>query len=876
MARGYTRVAPPWLLGTALLLLLLGAGIGVAGLQHARTQVEDRALGIVTAAAQPLAVLLQQDAGALATVGQTLLQVGPRSTLAPPLLRALLRSSPRADGISVLDRRGRVLLSTVTRLTHAQELRGLPPIHHFSVGPVRRDHLLHTWVIPVYQPVWAHGKLQFFVVLLSTLVHAEQFWSHMPIPAGSISGVMRTDEGLVELLWPPRSVAHYRTPPGGALARALTRNPSQSSGHFSGLTGPHHIYRLGAFARIGTFPLVAFLSVPRATVWALWARSIAIPEGLLLLLFASLIATYWQARKRAAAWTLERAEAARRLQASERRARAAGDAVGDGIITTDTSGIIQSINAAAERLTGCPAAQALGAPLETVYQPRDLESHAALPNPVTACLGQSGNVRARVAIGTSAGTWVPVEQSVSAYVDDQGQAAGVVLAFADLTEKAALISRLQFEARHDPLTGLPNRSSFYDAVQRQASTGGSFAVLLIDLQGLGRVNDAHGQQTGDQALSAAAQRLRAHTNAPEVVARYGGDDFAALLHCASLEVARERAERLVEAFHTPLLSVPQEVFLGLTIGLAWAPEHGQDADSLCQAADAALFSAKRSSSSHGVSVFRPSAATEPLRTLSLDAALHHALERAQLEVLYQPQVEVRSGRLLAAEALLRWHHPELGLIPPTQFIPLAEQGGLILPIGRWVLETACAQAKRWRDEIGPVVVGVNLSARQCLGRDLARDIADILQRTGLPAKALQLELTESLLIRAEDEIVRNLEGCRELGVSLAIDDFGTGYSSLSYLKHLPVDTLKIDHSFMAGVPQRTRDNTVVQAVVTIGHSLGLRIVAEGIETAAQMEFIRRAQCDVAQGFAIGRPMTPNEFAPMLNQSQQRRRSTPSK
>ena len=873
MAKSPLRIAPHWLFRAALLLLPLGLALGAAGMERVRQQLTQHMMSVVSAAANPVAALLQQDEGDLALLGRNLIQVGVHSRSAKTLLQDYQHAAPTSDAISVVDRKGRILASTVHVRPGTVEFHGLPPIEHFEIGPVRRDHALHTWVIPVYEPVWHKGHILFQAVLIITMIHAEQFWGHLPLPAHSVTGVMRSDDGLIETMWPPRPAQRYRVPPGGILAQILQRYPDRASGHYSGATGPRHITRIGAFARIGTLPLVAFMAVPETALWPLWFRQMGLPEGLLLLLFVALLINSRYLTAQETRWALERSDAARQLKSSEQRARATGEAVGDGIIMTTTDGIIQSMNSTAERLTGWSASEAIGASLEAVYVPLHPDTRDRLPSPAAACLGLGGDVKSRVLISTRRGILLPVEQSVSAFMDDLGAPAGVVVAFEDLTEKAALISRLSYEASHDPLTGLPNRTAFYDEVQRQALAGGRFAVLLIDLNSLARVNEAHGQQTGDRALIAAAERLSSQVTAPETIARYGGDDFAAILHCATIEAARERAEQLITAFYAPLLEQPEEVFLGITIGLALAPQHGQDADSLCQAADAALFLAKRLSSGHRVAIFQPTAAPAPNRLRSLDAALHHALERNELRVLYQPEIEVRGGRVVGAEALIRWQHPDLGLVQPAQFIPLAEQGGLILPIGRWVLETACLQAKRWRDEIGPMVVGVNLSARQCLGRSLAQEVADILARTGLPAKALQLELTESLLIRAEPDIVRNLEGCRELGVSLAIDDFGTGYSSLSYLKHLPVDTLKIDHSFMAGVPQRARDNTVVQAVVTIGHSLGLRIVAEGIETSAQMDFIRRAQCDLAQGFAIGRPMPQEDFGRMLDSSQQRRANT---
>ncbi len=557
-------------------------------------------------------------------------------------------------------------------------------------------------------------------------------------------------------------------------------------------------------------------------------------------------------------WEHQRAQTVRRLTTMERRSKAAGDVVNDGVIMVDATGRIDYLNAAAERLTGWSAEDAGSRTLAEVYVLTGEHGERLTTPSITDV--HNGRVPEFATLVSRSGDAVQIEQSVVAIGGTEPVPEGMVIAFQDITEKKSLAQRLAYETSHDPLTGLPNRSWFRGRLADLTAHASPFAVLFVNIGGLRRINGAYGRETGDAALRAAADQLQGFAQTG-VVARYGGDEFALIALGATEERARTLGEAILAFFDKPVLETPAEIYVATTVGVALFPTHSSGVDGLCHAADKALLEAMRRGP-RTMRFFEPDGTDERRRYLSLDSALRHALARNEFRVRYQPQVDLRSGQITAVEALLRWHHPDLGRVPPEQFIPLAEQNNLIAAIGEWVLNTACVQAVAWRTEIGPIVVSVNMSAQQC-EHGATKTIDAALRSSGLPPQGLQLEITESVLIRGDAEMLAMINACRDLGVSLAIDDFGTGYSSLSYLKYLPADTLKLDATFMAGVPGQPRDNKVLRGMITIGHSLGLRIVAEGLETSAQLAFARQIECDMAQGLVVGPPMAPEAFGPYL-------------
>ena len=429
-------------------------------------------------------------------------------------------------------------------------------------------------------------------------------------------------------------------------------------------------------------------------------------------------------------------------------------------------------------------------------------------------------------------------------------------------------SKLRWLARHDALTGLPNRQHLVDmlraALQRARTGGGMLAVLFLDLDRFKTVNESLGHEAGDRLLMDVSARLRSALGPGDTLARLGGDDFVVLLDLLADAAAASRvAERLLHALRAPFPMGEHVVYTGATVGIALSPGDGSDVDRLLGRADAALFQAKQAAPGS----WRFFSDGDPRLLddrLELESALRGALQAGQFEVHYQPKVDVPSGHLSGAEALLRWHRPGQGTVPPGVFIPLLEDMGLIAAVGEWVIGAVCAQQARWRAQgLEPVPVAVNCSARQFQGCSLAEQVARALRAHGLPGRLLEIEVTESVLMQKPDSVGEVMRSLQDLGVESSIDDFGTGYSSLAYLKRLPVRTLKIDRAFLLSLPDDAEDAAIVQAVLALARALGRKVVAEGIERAGQLDFLRRHGCDEYQGYLCAPALAPAEFARML-------------
>jgi diguanylate cyclase (GGDEF)-like protein len=429
--------------------------------------------------------------------------------------------------------------------------------------------------------------------------------------------------------------------------------------------------------------------------------------------------------------------------------------------------------------------------------------------------------------------------------------------------------QLEHQANYDALTGLPNRNLLYDRLrqsvysQRQARP---MAVVFLDLDHFKFVNDSLGHGTGDKLLKAMSERLRAVLREGDTVARLGGDEFVVILNDqAHEEVIFRAVQRISAAVSEPLTIDGQELYVTCSAGISLYPQDGADVETLLRNADAAMYRAK----DHGRSNFQfyTSEMNERIsERLTLENALRRAIERKELLLHYQQKIDLKTGALCGAEALVRWNHPELGFLRPERFIPLAEETGLILAIGEWVIREACRQVRAWLDAgLKPGVVSVNLSARQFRQDGLVRAVSRILEETRVDPRHLELELTESTVMHNVQHGIAILHGLKSLGVALSVDDFGTGYSSLSYLKDLPIDVLKIDRSFVRdiGAGEGADDGVLAQAIVSLGHSLHLQVIAEGIETDAQLRFLKRQGCDQGQGFFYGEPVAHEAFARVL-------------
>jgi diguanylate cyclase (GGDEF)-like protein len=447
-------------------------------------------------------------------------------------------------------------------------------------------------------------------------------------------------------------------------------------------------------------------------------------------------------------------------------------------------------------------------------------------------------------------------------IKDEGDAViGVIGAALDITRRRRAEQQLVHLAFHDPLTTLPNRARFMErlrqALRETEGRRARPAVLFIDLDRFKIINDSLGHAAGDELLVGAAERLSTCVRAGDLVARLGGDEFTVLLRpIAQPGEAEAIAALIVEAFMQPFQIAGRDLFVSASVGVAWAPPGAFTPDELIRKADIALYQAKGGGRARAV-LFDDAMDVRAVKRLEVENDLRRALERDELLLYYQPEVDLRNNEVVGMEALVRWKHPTRGIVPPSEFVALAEETGLIIPLGRWVLEQACRQTMEWqahRPGKRPLIVGVNLSMRQLQETDIASVVKDVLRSTGMPPGALRLEITESMAMQEVEQTIAVLEGLKQIGVELAIDDFGTGYSSLSYLARLPIDILKIDRSFVQALGTERSTGLIVEATIALAHTLGMEVTAEGIESAQQLARLKALRCDRGQGFYFAKAL----------------------
>jgi diguanylate cyclase (GGDEF)-like protein/PAS domain S-box-containing protein len=439
----------------------------------------------------------------------------------------------------------------------------------------------------------------------------------------------------------------------------------------------------------------------------------------------------------------------------------------------------------------------------------------------------------------------------------------------DISEHRYAEERLNFFINRDPLTSLPNRRLFHEllqhALQQAERNQTQIALLFIDLDNFKTINESLGHSLGDQLLIEASKRLKEQLPDFNVIARIGGDEFYIILeHGEGMPGIDLVAQRMIDSLANPFTLNGNTVYSGASIGIALYPIDGRDAETLQSSADAALHQAKLGG--RGILRFFSSEMSSRSRArLTLEADLRRAVERGELRLFYQPQVDLNSGQIVGIEALVRWQHPQRGLIPPDQFIPLAEESGCVVPLGEWVLRTACRQVKQWADTgLAPRQMAVNVSAVQLSRGDLVRSVREALRETGIPASQLELEITESSIMLDRDQSFKTLAELKALGVRLSIDDFGTGYSSLAYLQQLEVHKLKVDMVFVRDMTSNSGNASIVTAVIALGHSLGLEVIAEGVENVSQANHLRSLHCDVMQGYLISKPLPTEQMTDLLS------------
>jgi diguanylate cyclase (GGDEF)-like protein/PAS domain S-box-containing protein len=564
----------------------------------------------------------------------------------------------------------------------------------------------------------------------------------------------------------------------------------------------------------------------------------------------------------------ERKSAERALRASEERFRSLVQNSSDVISIVDADGGVRYHSESVRRVLGYNPADLVDADPLTLVHPDDRERVARFVADAAERPGVTAAATWRVR--HSDGTWLHSE-TVAANLLDDPNVRGVVLNTRDVSERKQLEDQLVHQAFHDGLTGLANRTLFArrvgQALGRSRST--AVAVLFVDLDDFKHVNDSLGHAAGDQLLAATAGRLHGCLRPTDTAARLGGDEFAVLLERVSdAQAAETVAARILDTLHQPFALHGRTIPIRASVGVAVGHPGVDHAEELLRNADLAMYVAK-AGGKDGYELFRPDMHTDMLQRLELQTELAHAAERNELVLHYQPIVDLASGRITRVEALVRWDHPSRGMIGPAGFIPLAEEQGLIRPIGRWVLTEACQQARCWQDQFPdapPLAVHVNLSGRQLQEQSLVEEVVQTLEATGLPHRLLTLEITETVLMADTEVMSRRLRELKGLGVDLAIDDFGTGYSSLSYLRRFPIDMLKIDKAFVDGIGRGREDNALAHAIVNLGHMLQLHTIAEGIEHAEQAAHLASLGCQEGQGYHFARPLTAAAMTALFGQT----------
>jgi diguanylate cyclase (GGDEF)-like protein/PAS domain S-box-containing protein len=567
---------------------------------------------------------------------------------------------------------------------------------------------------------------------------------------------------------------------------------------------------------------------------------------------------------------IDRAASAEALFAERELARVTLSSIGDAVMSIDLLGNVTFFNTVAATMTGWSPQEASGRPVQEVFCIIDADTREVICNPLATAIRDNRVERltANCLLVRRDGVETPIEDSAAPIHDRRGHVIGAVMVFHDVSALRAATLRMSYLAQHDSVTDLPNRVLLTDRLTQSIClaerSGHKVGLLFLDLDGFKHINDCLGHTVGDRLLRTVAQCLRLCVRSSDTVSRLGGDEFVIML--SQISHARDAAyiaDKVLQAIREPRHLGEHDLHLTASIGIVSYPDDGANAEMLLRNADFAMYQAKDAGRDN-YQFFKPELNLRALERQSLQGSLRQALQHQEFVLHYQPKLSLQTGAIRGVEALIRWRHPQTGLMPPAQFIPVAEESGLIVPIGRWVLREACRQARAWQDAgIAPLTVAVNISSVELRAKGFIAGLRASLTETGLDPDRLELELTETFLMQDSLATAAVLEAIRNLGVRLALDDFGTGFSCLSYLKRFPIDTLKIDRSFVRDLATDADNAGIVKAVINMGKSLHMRVVAEGVETREQLLFLQEHSCSDGQGYYFAHPMPPGELTQLM-------------